>query len=254
MASTTRLRSDERIGLIVAIAAHCALFALLVFQANRQPAFVAPPERVTVSLAEDIGLASAAPEIAEDAQASTAPEIGADTDPTPKVEVPKEPVRQPPPAPPRRNSLPDALRNPPPPPVSRDTSGARLSDEMLKGQGSSEAPALVPASEIGAAARASLQQAIARQIRPHWKPPSGADSDSLVTILAFDLNSDGSLKGKPRLVRQIGITDANRPQAGRHVELAIRAVTLAAPFDLPEEHYNAWKRITSWRFDWKSAQ
>ena len=34
----------------------------------------------------------------------------------------------------------------------------------------------------------------------------------------------------------------------------LRAVELAAPFDLPPQYYSAWKRIKAWRFDWKSAQ
>ena len=70
-------------------------------------------------------------------------------------------------------------------------------------------------------------------------------------MLAFDLNRDGTLAGAPRVVSQSGVTDANRTQAGRHKELAIRAVQLAAPFDLPPEYYNAWKRVTAFRFDRK---
>jgi hypothetical protein len=53
------------------------------------------------------------------------------------------------------------------------------------------------------------------------------------------------------VVRQEGITDSNRPQAARHAEQAIRAVQLAAPFDLPPEFYDKWKRIRAWRFDRK---
>jgi hypothetical protein len=56
------------------------------------------------------------------------------------------------------------------------------------------------------------------------------------------------------VVRQEGITDSNRPQAGRHAEQAIRAVQLAAPFDLPDEFYDAWKRVASFRFDRKLSQ
>lgn len=55
------------------------------------------------------------------------------------------------------------------------------------------------------------------------------------------------------MVRQSGVTDTNRPQAGRHAEQAIRAVQLAAPFDLPEEYYEAWKVVTV-DFDWKLSQ
>lgn len=97
--------------------------------------------------------------------------------------------------------------------------------------------------------RSSLAGAISRQLRPHWAAPQGVDAEKLITILAFDLNQDGSLAGRPRVVRQEGITPANEAQAKRHAEQAIRAVQLAAPFDLPIEYYSAWKRITNSKFD-----
>jgi hypothetical protein len=71
----------------------------------------------------------------------------------------------------------------------------------------------------------------------------------LVTELAFDLNEDGSLQGRPRVLRQSGVTDTNRAQQALHAERAIRAVQLAAPFDLPDEYYEAWKSIRGARFD-----
>jgi hypothetical protein len=90
-------------------------------------------------------------------------------------------------------------------------------------------------------------------LKPHWSPPSGVDVDRLVTVVRFRLNRDGSLDGTPEIVRQTGITDANRLQAPRHQEQAIRAVRLAAPFDLPEQLYSGWRVITS-NFDNRLAQ
>src|SRR5690606_37548689 len=87
----------------------------------------------------------------------------------------------------------------------------------------------IPESRIGASARASIVQAIIRQIKPHWSAPQGVDADKLVSILSFRLNEDGSLSGAPRVVDQSGITPANRPQAALHAERAVRAVQLAAP-------------------------
>ncbi len=84
--------------------------------------------------------------------------------------------------------------------------------------------------------------------------PQGADAELLVTILTWDLNPDGMLASAPRMVRQEGITDANRAQATRHAEQAIRAVRLAAPFNLPDEYYPAWKRVVAFRFDRKLSQ
>lgn len=108
----------------------------------------------------------------------------------------------------------------------------------------------VPASDpTDASARASLMQAISRQLHPHWVPPQERGTDGLVTVLAWDLNEDGSLKDAPRVVRQTGINDTNRQYASLHAERAVRAVQQAAPFVLPKELYDKWKRISEWRFD-----
>jgi hypothetical protein len=47
----------------------------------------------------------------------------------------------------------------------------------------------------------------------------------------------------------MGVNDSNRAQARVHVENAIRAVELAAPFNLPPQYYNKWKRVKAFRFD-----
>jgi len=145
-----------------------------------------------------------------------------------------------------------SVRKKPTPVATPKNAGAnRLGDDFKKGLGEKiDANAPVPASQIGADAKASLREAINRQIKPYWQPPSGADADELRTYLTFDLNPDGTLAGEPRLMRQSGVTDANKPQASRHVELAMRAVRRAAPFDLPPKYYNAWKHITNWEFKW----
>ena len=102
--------------------------------------------------------------------------------------------------------------------------------------------------------RSALASAISRQLKPRWVAPQGAEAELLVTVLTWDLNPDGTLAGNPRVIRQEGITDANRAQAARHAEQAIRAVRLAAPFQLPDEFYPAWKRVSSFRFDRKLSQ
>ena len=137
-------------------------------------------------------------------------------------------------------------------------SGAsRVGSDFLKGIPGASAPGTAkspPAATIGPEVKASLASAISRQIKPRWAAPQGVDADKLVTILAWDLNADGSLAGRPRVVSQQGITPANEAQAPRHAEQAIRAVQLAAPFDLPEMYYSGWKRIAAFRFDRKLSQ
>jgi len=142
-------------------------------------------------------------------------------------------------------------------PSRQPAGGSRIGDDFLKGvagaQGTTRSAA-PPAAAAGPAVQASLASAISRQLKPRWAAPQGADAEKLVTILSWNLNADGTLAGTPRVVRQEGITDANRPQAPRHAEQAIRAVQLAAPFDLPEQHYDSWKRVASFRFDRRLSQ
>jgi periplasmic protein TonB len=72
--------------------------------------------------------------------------------------------------------------------------------------------------------------------------------EKLVTIVRFRLNRDGSLIGTPVLVSQTGVTPTNEAQKARHLEQAIRAIRLAAPFELPDQFYDQWKVVNS-QFD-----
>ena len=90
-------------------------------------------------------------------------------------------------------------------------------------------------------------------MKPHWVAPQGAEADLLSNRLKVTLNRDGSLAGAPQFVSQTGQTDANKAQQARHIEQAIRAVRLAAPFDLPEAYYDQWKVITP-TFDRRLSQ
>jgi outer membrane biosynthesis protein TonB len=246
------LRSEERLGLGIAVAAHLALIAALVVTAARKPEMIKLPERMVVSLAQDVSLTSTAPQPAKEAQAAIAETLT--EKPTPKpVEKPPE-VKKPEPAkvPPvvKRAAPPDKPKPQPKPQPKADKSGGSLiGKNFLQGLGDSTAsnkPAA--AAAFGAAEAASLNAAISRQIRPHWSAPQGVDADKLVTLVRFRLNSDGTLAGDPACVGQSGVTPSNAAQKLLHCERAIRAVRLAAPFDLPDQFYDKWKLITS-RFD-----
>ena len=236
--SFAKLRSDEQLGLGFAVVIHAVLLAALAWQATRPAAIVSPPERMVVSLAENTALVAEAPEISDDSQ-----EI-----PEPVEQVAESPPTQ---APPRTVVNRAAERQQ----AQRNQQASRESiipEDFLneRQEAQSGESRLVPANQIGRRELRSIQNALAAQVAPHWTPPSGADSELLVTILTFDLNEDGSLGGRPRVASQQGVTDANRAQAGRHAELAIRAVQLAAPFDLPPEYYLAWRRIRTMRMNW----
>lgn len=309
--ATRALRRDEGVGLALAVAAHVALVAFLVWRPLGKPV-LPPPERMTVTLSEEVGLTSTSPEPAARAAPDAGPEIGEPAPPEPVVRPepsqpiarPEPPAPQPKPQPPKPQPKPApraappkpiARPAPPPPPPApraapaprpapkpaqarpqprpqpaprpaqsrptasppRNAGASSFADAFKSGvpgaqaSGQSRNP---PAQAIGPAVRSSLAGAISRQLKPKWAAPQGADAELLVTILSWNLNRDGTLAGRPTVVRQEGITDANRPQANRHAEQAIRAVQLAAPFDLPEEYYDAWKRVASFRFDRKLSQ
>ncbi|WP_370191149.1 energy transducer TonB [Qipengyuania sp.] len=286
----TAIRAEERTGLVVAVVLHLALVALLVVQGLFPAPVIEPPQRMTVSLAEDVGMAATAPDPVAESRASTAPTMEPNPAPAPEQDQPAPPqverpvppqVQSPVPVPraapdPRPRRRPDPPRTqaqpqpaPPapatraesaprnPPKSSARSGGSRLGDNFLEGAGASTSTSetRVPASQIGASAKASLVQAIARKIKPHWEPPNGPEVEKITTFLRFRLNADGSLAGRPEMIRQTGVNDTNRAQASRHAEQAIRAVQLAAPFDdLPAEYYEAWKLVGPFSFDWRLAQ
>lgn len=263
--STTGIRAEEKTGLVVAVALHVVLLAGLAIQALFEPPALPPLERMTVSLAEDVGLEATAPDPVPESRAAIAPTLSDAPAPAPEIlEAPSQPlveqptrrVQSPVPAPskvtaPRRETPREASR----PKPSEKSGGSRIGSDFLAGSGDSTTTneTRTPASQIGAQAKASIGQAVARQIKPHWSPPNGPEVEAITTFVRFRLNEDGSLNGRPTVVRQTGINDTNRAQAGRHGEQAIKAVQLAAPFDLPPEYYEAWKTITA-NLDWRLAQ
>lgn len=261
-------RSDEKVGLAAAVVLHGALVAVLLMQAVRSEVTVFP-DRMTVSLATEVGLESAAPELVSESRASIAPTLSPDPAPAPDVAQPQPSTRTPPtppkpaartaasqPALSRDRSRPD--RTPPkqaaatpPKAASKAGGGSRIGDDFLDGKGSSTTSqeTRAPAAKFGSAERAALSSAITRQLRPNWNAPSGLDAEQLVSTVSWDLNSDGTLRGTPRCrTAASSITASNRPQAALHCERAIRAVQRAAPFNLPDQFYDRWKAL-EWQFD-----
>ena len=135
--------------------------------------------------------------------------------------------------------------------------GSRIDPNFLAGLAGSTSPGtdkVAPGDKAAPIPAATLVSVIARQILPHWKPPSGVDVDKLVVVLAWTLNSDGTLSGKPTIVSETGVTDANRAQADVYAERAIKSVQIAAPFKLPPQAYGQWKRVSRFRFDYQLTQ
>ncbi|MEP6869516.1 MAG: hypothetical protein ABJA20_13470 [Novosphingobium sp.] len=280
-----RIRIEDSAALVLAVLVHAGLFAWLVLAPQPKP--VAEPERMTVTLSDEVGLKEASTAQKAEAAAATAPELSEQPSPEPapqpkpmpRVEpsplplsvakLPPVPAPKPIPAPAKLVAAKPAPAKPTPTkssafasafatPLKKPAAGASKFDAAFhKGTTDPKAHGPAPvqaAAVIGPAVQSELVGTISRQLKPRWVAPQGADAEKLVTVLAWSLNKDGSLAGSPTVVRQEGINDANRPQSARHAEQAIRAVELAAPFALPPEYFSAWKRVSSFRFDRKLSQ
>lgn len=260
----------ERTGLGLALAGHALLFGALSLNLLRPP--VLPrleTSPVEVSLVDEVALQSTAPAPQPEA-ALPAPEIVEAPAPAPA------PAAQPAPKAAARAELKPAAKTEAKPVVRRETAAAAkpagkpaakpvareaaaddrprrrpgLSRDILAGISPEPAartqPATAtgaPATAIGPAVASSIGAEVRRQLKPHWKSPAGADVELLRTTLSVRLNRDGSIAGAPELVAQTGVNASNRAQARLHVDQAIRAVRLAAPFKLPVEYYDAWREI-----------
>jgi hypothetical protein len=119
---------------------------------------------------------------------------------------------------------------------------------LLAGLSARETPSKAttpPAQKGGPAVEASLVAEVRRKVKPHWQRnvPTGADAEQLRTELIITLSRSGSVTGM-RVAGTTGVTASNRPQVALHQERAKKAITLAAPFDLPDEFYENWKELT----------
>lgn len=294
--SSQGLTREEALALVIALAAHAGLIVALTLSPPGK-SIMSPPERMTVTFADNIADQSTSPQPDAETAPDVAPVLGEPApEPLPPQPAPQIAPVQPRPAPaplpppqarpapqprPAPAPQPRAVPAPPPKPVARTappkpaaaapapadqrlrrrpdtpTGASRIGNDFLSGIPGSTKPGVAttpPAAAFGPEVAASLVSGISRQIKPHWSAPQGVDADKLVTVLSWNLNPDGSLAGRPVVVSQSGITDSNRAQAQRHAEQAIRAVQLAAPFELPAPYYAKWKRIASFRFDRKLSQ
>ncbi|MCZ8370042.1 MAG: energy transducer TonB [Porphyrobacter sp.] len=248
------LRNDEKIGLAAAVLLHGALVGFLALQTMRSEVSVFP-ERINVSLATDVGLEAASPDPVSESRASIAPTL--DANPAPAPEAKPEPAeRAAPTVPTRDRSRPDrtppkSATTPPKQAASKSGGGSRIGDDFLDGKGSSSTATetRAPAATFGAKEAADLRSAISRQIKRNWSAPNGVDAEQLVSVVRWQLNRDGTLKGRPTCrTNPSSITESNRPQAGLHCERAIRAVQLADFSTLPNAFYTRWDDL-EWQFD-----
>ncbi len=267
----------EGTGLGLAVIGHVILFGLLSvgFLATPNPLKLEPTP-IEISLTDDAALKSEAPVINREAPAEKLAEtpgpVEPDTPPPAPVPDP-QPIARPDPTPPKAVPAPAPKPQPkaepkkaPTPPRPEPKAAAKsvtasqpkvqpkaatksarptgrltgivdgLTDQPSKGKATTP-----QASQIGAAVKSSLAGEVIRQLRPHWRSPTGADVEQLRTTVEIRLKPDGSLAAPPRVIAQTGVNASNRAQAELHKERALNAARLAAPFKLPEEYYEAWK-------------
>lgn len=168
------------------------------------------------------------------------------TSPPPPAKPQPKATEKPKPAPSANTDNRRRPDRPTPAPAAKAPRAPRIGSNFLEGvtdKPSTSRAQTPPAAVAGPAVQASLANEVRRQLKPHWQSPTGADIELLRTELELRLAEDGTLIGEPRLVRQSGVTDSNRSQARLHVEQAIKAAKLAAPFQLPTQYYDTWKVI-----------
>jgi outer membrane biosynthesis protein TonB len=266
----------EAAGLGVATAGHVALLALLSlgFAATRPPLPKSDP--IEVSFVEEVAPQSTSPTpAAPEPAARLAPEEGP---PEPAMPAPPEAapapqpqpavrMSEPPPAPPPSAIQPKpaparpakpaptkpAVAAPAKPAPAKPVAAARPSAARPTGRlsgllagvsdrATDSRSTTPPAAAAGPAVQASLGAEVRRQLKPHWKAPTGADAEQLRTEVVISLAPDGRVTDI-RIVGTTGQTASNRPQVPLHREQAERAVRLASPFRLPAQYYDAWKSL-----------
>lgn len=116
-------------------------------------------------------------------------------------------------------------------------------DGLAKGPSNATQSKGAPAAATAAEVKRSIDVAIDGAILPYWRRnvPSGVDIDKLRVVMRINLTRDGRVANITQVGELSGKTDSNTPQQALYVERAMRSIRQAAPFDLPEEHYDQWK-------------
>jgi hypothetical protein len=228
-----RMDRAEWTGTGAALLFHVALIgALSMSLAHATP----EPPAMEVEFVEDVGLTSAAPQsIPVPPPPSQAPEIGE-----------AEPVEAPPIVRPAPTPAPVVKPTPPRPaaPSKPAPRVSRIGDDFLKGIGEapsrSNAPPRAAAPTFNATARASVGQAILRQVQPcaDRQPYIGEGANQVRLTINLKLARNGRLIRPPIVLRTSGDPDL-RAKYGDLLEDQVRRIFAACtPLRLPAELYD----------------
>ena len=246
-------RTEDRIGLILAVLAHGALFGWLLLK-PASPALPPVPPSMVVTISDSVGLTSTAPAPAAQPAPDQAPQLGEQAEAAPPVAPPPpKPVMPKPLAPDPiakvLTSLPKAPAKPAhpskPAPAAKPAGASRIGQNFLKSvpntatKGKAHSP---PAAAIGPAAKSAIRASIGAKVQGPWNDcsVSGNDVELLRASVSFAIARDGQVTSI-ELPVVTGQTPNNAPQLSRFSECAVRAIKVAAPFNLPAESYDYWK-------------
>lgn len=260
---------SEGAGLTVALAGHVVLFGLLSvgFLATPNPAKLkATP--IEVSLAEDVGMESAAPVISHEELAAKKSPVEAPVEPDvapPEPATEPQPIAKPQPTPPKPVPAPNAKPAPPAKPVTAAPAKApaRPTNKPVRPTGNLDALDIGksnnktdstatnnPASVASKDEVASFYGVIQRQLQPcaNRQVSPGPGAEQIRVTLSIRFNRDGSLASNP-VVKGVS---GNGPDNNRYVErvkdLGFATVKGCTPIrGLPDTLYdasNGWKSIT----------
>ncbi|MFL6757889.1 MAG: hypothetical protein ACJ8FC_11505 [Sphingomicrobium sp.] len=230
-----RMDRAEWTGTGAALLFHVAMIGALSMSLAHVHATPEPPA-MEVEFVEDIGLTSAAPQsIPVPPPPSQAPEIG-EAEP-----VEASPIVRPAPTP-----APVVKPAPPKPPAPSKPAPrvSRIGDDFLKGIGEapskSNAPPRAAAPTFNATARASVGQAILRQVQPcaDRQPYIGEGANQVRLTINLKLARSGRLIRPPVVLRTSGDPDL-RAKYGDLLEDQVRRIFAACtPLRLPAELYD----------------
>ena len=224
----------EWTGTGAALLFHVALIGALSMSLAHVVSVPEPPA-MDVEFVDEVGLTSAAPQsIATPPPPSQAPEIGEaePTEPVPTIQPRPTPSIVPLPAKPRVPAKPA-------PRVSR------IGDDFLKGIADDKlaprsGPAKPAAPTFSATARASVGNAILRQVQPcaDRQPFIGEGANEVRLTINLKLSRNGRLIRPPTVIRMSGNSDA-RAKYGELLEDQVRRIfAQCTPLRLPAELYD----------------
>lgn len=236
---------EEGAALVVALAAHAALVAVLALGApgrEVQP----PPKRMTVTLAEETADVSTSPVLQSDPMAGGAPEIG---------EVPPEELTpQPLPQPQKQTRGPQPQPTPTqPPPRQTQTKkqdkgkqgGSNFGNAFGNQDFSGRDPKPPKGEQISDQMKASARLSIGQKVQPAMEETcrslSGPGVESLVVRIVIHLDRSGRYLSNdtPQIVE--GRSPATERYIPRFIECTVAAIRRASPFNLDPASFEYWK-------------